>query len=246
MCTGKLTVSGCAVSLLVMRRAWNKGKTKETSAAVRQISETMKSRGVDNFATWRKGHVKLVPKSIPQDGDLAELIGAVLGDGYIGQHERTQVLRIVSNSDNPGFVRRYSALVERSFQKTPRVSRRKQSNTIDIVIYQKAIAERLGLETGAKTHRVFELPDWIKKSKTYKLRFLRGLYETDGCHAYHSATYTHKFIFSNVNESLLDLVFVLLCELGFHPTKTEKNVQISRKAEVEEAVALLKFRDYLK
>jgi hypothetical protein len=230
-----------------MSKAWNKGLTKLTNPAVAKISSTFIDKKIDNFVVWRKEQAKQRPKEykrLVQNGDLAELIGVILGDGHIGQHERTQVLRIVSNSNNQGFVCRYSKLVEKVFAKTPHVSARKNSNCTNITIYQNEIAERLNLQTGSKTHRPFELPEWISKSTVYKIRFLRGLYETDGCLAHHEKTYTHKFIFSNVNQSLLDLAYMLLCELGFHPTKTKVNVQISRKLEVTKASDLLKFREY--
>lgn len=231
-----------------MRKAWNKGLTKDTDESVASISKAFTSRRIDNFASWRRERDKARPKEyyrLIRNGDLAELLGVVLGDGYIGQHARTQVLRIVSNSKNEGFVERYSSLVEKVFAKSPRVRFRKDSNCADIVLYQNNIASRLGLETGSKTRRPFVLPDWITASRHYKIRFLRGLYESDGCLAFHAATYTHKFIFSNVNPSLLDPVFMLLCELGFHPTKTRSNVQLSRRIEVAEAAKLLKFRKYI-
>lgn len=227
-----------------MRKAWNKGLTKETHTSVAKISRTFKNRGIDNFAEWRKKQPKSGDKPLRKNEDLAELLGAILGDGYIGQHERTQVLRIVSNSNNPGFIDRYARMVERVFDKEPRVSKRKSANCVDIVIYQNDIANRLGLQTGSKTHRKFELPEWIARSMKYKLCFLRGLYETDGSVGYHERTYTHKFIFSNANQSLLDLVFVLLCELNFHPTKTARSVQLSRKTEVAQATKLVGFRRY--
>lgn len=230
-----------------MAKAWNKGKTKATDLSVMKISETMKRRKIDNFAEWRKVQSKTKPSArtkLKRNGDLAELIGVILGDGYIGQHPRTQVLRIVSNSNNPQFVTRYTKLVERVFSKKPSVTKRKSSNCVDIVLYQKEIAQRLGLVAGRKTHRTITLPKWIENSRQYKIRFLRGLYETDGCLAHHRGTYTHKFTFSNVNQSLLRIVFMLLCELGFHPSKTKTNIQISRKAEVARASTLVKFREY--
>lgn len=227
-----------------MRRAWNKGSTKKTDPSVAKISETFRRKKIDNFASWRLKQNKKRKSVLKKDQNLAELIGVVLGDGYLGQHERTQVLRIVSNSNNKGFIERYAKMVEDIFGKKPSVRGRKDSNCIDIVLYQQDIASRLGLETGGKTHREYILPSWIARSKKYKLAFLRGLYETDGCVAHHEPTYTHKFIFSNVNQSLLDIVFVLLYEIGFHPTKTTKTVQLSRKAEVARAVSLLKFREY--
>lgn len=207
----------------------------------------MRARGIDNFAKYRTKVYESRSESyfsIPESAELAELIGAVLGDGYIGAHDRTEVLRIACNLNNPGFIERYSLLVESLFDKTPSVKKRKISNCVDIVIYQKGIAERLGLQTGAKTHRPYILPEWIKNDTENQIRFLRGLFETDGCHAQHLPTYTYKFIFSNVNESLLEIVFMLLCGLGFHPTKTVKKIQLSRKLEVEKAVKLLQFRKY--
>lgn len=220
---------------------------KLIDARAQKISSTFKAKKINNFKNWQKTRSLNRPQeyfSLKRNGDLAELIGVVLGDGYLGQHERTQVLRIVSNSNNPQFVDRYTNLVTKIFATKPAVRRRKNANCVDIVLYQNNLAERLGLETGAKTHRVFTLPNWIGESTHYKKRFLRGLYETDGCIASHAKTYTHKFIFCNVNQSLLDTVFVLLCELGFHPVKTKTNVQLSRKTEVYKAAGLLKFREY--
>lgn len=221
---------------------------REVNQIIRQkISVTMRERSIDNFSGYRTEMYAKRPDSyfsLPESAQLAEMIGVVLGDGYIGAHERTEVLRIACNYNNPGFIERYSQLVEQLFDKQPSVKKRKTNNCVDIVIYQKGIAERLGLETGAKTHRPYILPDWIKDNPEYQLKFLRGLFETDGCHATHLPTYTYKFIFSNINESLLEIVFVLLCGFGFHPTRTEKNIQLSRKLEVEKAVRLIQFRHY--
>lgn len=230
-----------------MRTAWNKGFTKLTHPSVAKTSATLKAKKVNNFSTWQTKQRKLRTKEyfqLNKNGDLAELIGAVLGDGYIGQHARTEVLRIASNSNNPGFINRYANLVESVFAKKPTVKKRSTSNCVDITIYENGISKRLGLKTGSKTHRPFSLPKWIRSDREFTLRFLRGLYETDGCESHHAGTYTHKFTFRNYNQSLLELVFVLLSRLGFRATRTSTSVQISRKLEVEEAVKLLKFRHY--
>lgn len=219
----------------------------QDSLSRQKISATMRVRKIDNFAEYRAMILVNRPESyfsFEESGDLAEIIGVVLGDGYIGAHDRTEVLRIACNINNPGFIKRYTKLVDKLFDKQPSVKKRKVSNCVDIVIYQKDIAHRLGLQTGAKTHRPFILPEWIKSNLEYQIRFLRGLFETDGCHSIHLPTYTHKFIFSNVNQSLLETVYMLLCGLGFNPTKTDKTIQLSRKTEVARAVKLVKFREY--
>ncbi len=224
-----------------------KGSKVTDQARRDKISVTMRERRIDNFASYRRKIFENRPDSyfsIPESAELAELLGVVLGDGYIGAHDRTEVLRIACNHNNQGFIERYSQLIEKIFNKKPAVKKRKNNNCVDIVIYQKGIADRLGLQTGAKTHRPYILPEWIKFSPDCQVKFLRGLFETDGCHCVHLPTYTYKFIFTNVNESLLEIVFMLLCGLGFHPTKIRNNIQLSRKLEVAAAIKLLEFRNY--
>lgn len=56
----------------------------------------MRERRIDNFANYRLKVYENRPDSyfsIPDSAELAELIGVVLGDGYIGAHARTEVLR---------------------------------------------------------------------------------------------------------------------------------------------------------
>src|SRR3990167_5677036 len=63
----------------------------------RKISETMRAKGLDNFKEWRNeqkrlGNIKSEYPSLEQGGDLAELIGVVLGDGHIEAFPRTERL----------------------------------------------------------------------------------------------------------------------------------------------------------
>lgn len=232
-----------------MRGGWNRGHTKETSESVRKTSETMRARKLDNFAHWRtearaNGRIQDSSKVLIKNGDLAELLGAILGDGNIGRLARCECLRIVGNTTHYGFVERSARLVESVFGKTPTVAKRNDSEGVNITLYQKNIAARLGLPTGAKGELVFILPSWIRASREYKIRFLRGLYEAEGSLSHHEATYTHKFIFANVNPSLLDLVFELVRELGFHPHRSKTQIQVSRKEEVQKLPDLLQFRHY--
>ena len=86
-----------------------------------------------------------------------------------------------------------------------------------VTIYEKHISSRLGIIAGSRADYRYLLPEWIEIDKEYVIRFLRGLYEAEGTIANHPGTYTHKFIFTNKNEHLLNLVFRLVQELGFHP-----------------------------
>ena len=209
----------------------------------------MKSKKIDNFSKWRS-EMRALDKNkskflqLERNGDLAELLGAVLGDGNIYKHARTEALRIVSNSNNQGFVDRYVEIIYNVFGKRPSALKRKYSNAVNITIYENNISERLGIPTGAKRHLDYVIPDWIMVDESYKKRFLRGLFETDGSSSIHLRTSTYKFSFSNKNESLLNTVYNLLVSLGFHPSIGCDRVQISRKEEVRKAINLLEFRNY--
>ena len=181
---------------------------------------------------------------LQKNGDLPELIGVILGDGHIENFPRTQRIVLVSNISNPGFVDRYSSMLERVFGKKPKIWKQKDKNCIRIGFYESLIGERLGISTGSRKNLAWITPNWIKEDKLISIRFLRGLFEAEGSESHHTGTYTHKLSFSNINKALLDTVFELLCTLGFHPSRDAKRVQLSRKAEVSEAVQLLEFRRY--
>ena len=228
---------------------WSKGFTIETHPSVRKISETMKKKKLDNFYHWREemkkaGRIKSSYPSFKKDGDLAELIGVTLGDGHIGKFPRTEVLRISANSNNLDFIDRYAYLVEKIFKKPPHIGKKNSSNCTTITIYEQHISKRLSIPTGSRKDIISPTPFWIFNNKKYILRYLRGLYEAEGCYCIHRPTSTYKFIFSNRNKSILANVHRLLIGLGFHPCKSGYQVQISRKKEVEEIKNLVQFRQY--
>lgn len=101
---------------------WSKGLTKENNTSLKKTSKTMKSRKVDNFSVWRNemrqiGILKSEYAELVRDGDLAELIGVTLGDGHVCIYPRTEELRIISNSNNLGFIQRYADIIEKVFHK---------------------------------------------------------------------------------------------------------------------------------
>jgi len=230
-------------------RSWSKGFTKENHPSVRKISETMKRKRINNFAEWRRkairdGRIRVRFPALLRNGDLAEVIGVMLGDGHIEKCPRTERLLIFSNSNNKGFVERYAGLVQKLFKKKPYVYKQSTQNCIRISLYEKKVSERLGIPTGSRKDISITVPSWIEKKESYIIRYLRGLYEAEGSYSIHKPTYTYKFVFSNTNQSLLKNVSKLLTVLGFSPHSDSLRVQISKKDEVLKAVKLLRFRQY--
>jgi|SRR3989344_4200889 len=232
-----------------MRTSWSKGFTKDTHPSVQKISETMKRRKIDNFAAWRleavrKGKWRTEFPLFVKNGDLAELIGVVLGDGHVQKFPRTERLLIFSHSNNKGFIKRYTRLVESIFEKKTYVYKETNVNCVRISLYQKNISKRLGIPTGARKLSTIVVPSWVLRNQALTIRYLRGLYEAEGSYSVHLPTSTHKFVFTNSNQSMLKNVVKLLRVLGFSPHFDRKRVQLSRRAEVERAVDLLEFRKY--
>lgn len=228
---------------------WNKGLTKETNPSLRKTSETMKQKQLDNFKNWRddmkqQGLIKSAYPPLAKNGDLAELIGIILGDGHIHKHDRCDSLRIVGDSKKMDFVTHSARLVEAVFRKKPNVAKRKSSNGVNVTFYEKNIATRLNVPSGARAKYEFQLPVWIERNKNNKIRFLRGLYEAEGTLCHSLATYTHKFIFTNMNEHLINLVARLVRGLGFTVSVSANKVQVSRKDEVQKLSNLIQFRHY--
>lgn len=221
---------------------WNKGYTEATNLSVKKISDTMRLRKVDNFKVWRdemkaRGKIKSSYPTLEKNGNLAELMGVVLGDGHICVYPRCEELRLISNSNNPGFIKRYARLMKEIFDKNPYVISSGQSNSTKIGFYEKLISIRLGVPTGARKDLKIIVPKWISKNEKYVIRYLRGLYEAEGSFCVHEPTYTHKFLFANKNESMLNNVYDLMRGLGFHPHKSKDQIQISKKEEVYRAIS---------
>lgn len=232
-----------------MPKGWAKGLTKDTDERVSRISETMHQRRIDNFKAWREnarrtGLLKSEYPELAKTGDLAELIGTVLGDGNITSFPRCECLRITGDTAKPGFVYRAASLIQAVFGKEPTIAKVKASNAMTVTIYEKHISKRLGIPCGSRANVDYKLPKWVDKNEEYYIRFLRGLYEAEGSECHHAATYTHKFLFRNNNVHLLNLVSTLVSRLGFTTCISSQQVQVSRKDEVQKLVNLLEFRHY--
>lgn len=169
---------------------WAKGFTKDTHPSVLKISETMRRKKIDNFAAWRERARAsgIIPSHYPifiKDGDFAELLGVVYGDGNIGKFPRSERLVIAANSNNKGFINRYRDLVELLFKKRPTLMKASKSNCVRISVYQQKISERLGIPSGDKSNIKVSMPNWIKNDHEILKKFLRGLFEAEGTFCIH-------------------------------------------------------------
>lgn len=135
-------------------------------------------------------------------------------------------------------------MIAKIFGKSPTISKVSGANCIRIRLYQKYISKKLNIPSGARLKKRFVIPVWILKNRLFVIRYLRGLYEAEGSVGIHKPTSTYKLFFTNNNGSLRKIVFDQLIRLGFYPHVSGSDVQLSRKAEVEQCIKLLRFRKY--
>src|SRR3989338_8362501 len=227
----------------------NGSRIYDMDARAKKISQTMRARHLENFKQWRErmkelGKIKSRYPTLKKDGNLAELIGTILGDGHIYKHPMCDSLRITGDAKKMSFVNRSADLIKIVFGKKPTILKVRRSNAMTVTIYERDISRRLGIPDGSRKNLNYILPKWIARNKSFTIRFLRGLYEAEGSLCYHPSTSTHKLFFANKNQNLLKLVATLVEGLGFTQNTYINKVQVSRKAEVQELKNLIQFRSY--
>lgn len=154
---------------------------------------------------------------------LAEFVGIMLGDGGITHLHIAITLNRVADSD---YIKYVQNLCYELFGEKPKIMPRKECladtiyfNGINLVEYLK----KIGLKVGNKVKQQVDVPDWIKKDKTYSLLCCRGLMDTDGCIAIHryyvnkKRYHYKKLIFTNCSVPLALFVKNTLQTVGLHP-----------------------------
>lgn len=225
------------------RTPWNKGLTKEVHPSLSRLSKTMASRNQFNFSSWLEEKRKIGSRYLVKSEDLAELIGVMLGDGCIEKFPRTERLYVSFNSKDNSYIKHVATLLKKIFQKEPSLYRSKAENSVRLSLYQNNLSERLEIPTGNKIKNDVKVPKWIKGSKAFTRKCLKGLFETDGSFVIDSKNYTYVIEFKNKCSRLLTDVCDMLNNLGFHPQKGKTYVRMARKAEVNNFISFINFRN---
>ena len=225
---------------------WVQGDTKETNPSLLKLSRTLKKRRVWNYSAWqeKKRSFPLEYRKLAKNGNLAELIGMVLGDGNLYKHPRTENLRITCNSKEASYIKHVGDLVSTVFFKHPSVRKRNDENAVSVDLYQGKISERLGLSCGNKIKNNAGIPSWVYLKRRYIIRCLKGLFETDGCLHEDKGNYTRCIEFKNNCSRLREDVHRGLIMLGFSPQCGSNYVRLARKKEVYSFRDLIGFRNY--
>jgi hypothetical protein len=168
----------------------------------------------------------------PQNTELAEFTGIMIGDGGISEYRIAITLNSKDDYDYSIFV---CKLIEELFDVSCKEYKRKDSLAMDIVVHRKDLVEfcySIGLNIGDKLKQGLDIPQWIKNNKKYSIACIRGLVDTDG------SVFTHKYkvsgkeyaykklSFTSCSKPLLNSVYNILKKLGIHSRLHGKDIRI--------------------
>ena len=189
----------------------------------------------------KKTGFKLLKKIVVpiRSNELAEAIGILIGDGAITKYQVKVTLSLYTDREYALYVKQ---LFETLFQTSSTLLAVKAHSTIDILISSKALVNLLmnfGLPLGNKVKQEIDIPQWIKDNRSLAKSCLRGVFDTDGSvyiDPHNGTKRQYKSIniaFTNASLKLLNSIYTILINQGFHPTTTSRrSIRLRRKSDI--------------
>src|SRR3989338_5038884 len=182
----------------------------------------------------------------PHSTDLAELLGILAGDGHVDTYKVTMTTN--SNTDLE-HARHTSILFKKLFHVDAPIKFKKAKNACMVVVSSRAICDFLvknGMIRGNKVKLQLSVPPWVRSRRNYRLAFLRGIFDTDGCvyvdvHKIKGRTYKNVgMAFTNRSLPLLVGFKKSLERIGLHPTQKSKyTVFLRRERDIQRYFAVV-------
>jgi len=177
---------------------------------------------------------------------FAEFIGIFLGDGSF--RSRYQIT-ISYNYKNEGKYAEYLRnLIIELFGLDVAYLVREKHGSADLVITGSNLVDFLLHTLKLKDIREknkFTLPQWIGKSNKYKIGFIRGMFDSEGCvynHKYISNKKIYNYIKIAITNYLNKIIVLLnnfLKETGFHPIVYRNRVYLYAQKDVSSFLTLV-------
>ncbi|MAG77558.1 MAG: hypothetical protein CL811_12440 [Colwelliaceae bacterium] len=192
-----------------------------------------KSKGGKASHAKTKGNTKDLTK--PKKSEkLAELFGAILGDGHIQKYiknkkSRTYSLKIAGDAKTDlDYITNYlSDLMEDLFNEKPKMFITKKGTEIFAILNGIKLVNFLksqGLKPGNKKANEQTIPHWILKKDSYLIACIRGLIDTDGSvHRISKENKNPRICFTSHIPNLLEETRNGIIRLGIKPSKIIHN-----------------------
>lgn len=166
-------------------------------------------------------------------GQLAEFVGIFLGDGSFGG--KYQIVISWNHKCEHDYARYIQRMVRNLFGVESKKRIRKQYGSAEIVISSSNLVDQIRKLTGikaAKAKNSFKLPAWLSGNRRYRIGFLRGLFDSEGCiyrHKYYSnaTPYSYaKIAVTNYCDKILSIFQEFLKSLGIDSVKYRNRIHI--------------------
>lgn len=236
----KMLAQDIGVSSYTLRVAWGKEKTTIPYTIVKDLlsryefekfdkikEEWVEGILTDNWGQRRGGknsgnvgqRKKIVMPKYSEE--YAELIGTILGDGYLGKKELT-----ITGADHE---KRYIYYIKKQIQKlfglrSKLFNNYSNKNAVVLDCYSKELIELLsidGLVIGNKIKNGARFPKWISRKNAYVRCALRGLFDTDGGIYSKQKGYRRAVIeFQTASPEIREEILYFLKKIGYSPSKS--------------------------
>lgn len=205
----------------------------------KRINYSVQSRN-NNINTW----------NIEIDDDLAEIVGILLGDGSIGHYvdNRGKNLFIIEISfngiDEKPYLIYVCSLLQKIFIKKPYFRQRKGQKAAYLRYQDKSLYNFLlsiGLKSGNKITNQVNVPNWIMQNDSFKLKCVKGLFDTDGSIFIDKRYDSIMLEFRNHSQPLLKDFRKICIDIGVKPSpKGNNRVKIQAKKDVKKFLEIVK------
>ena len=181
--------------------------------------------------TWERGRKSFV---LNHSGDLAEVIGILLGDGHVSRNGIVVTLNILER-DYGNYV---TDILERVWGLRVR---RRESGVQRLIINSRSLSRAL-LEMGLQSNKVreqVEVPRWIRDDPEFSRRCVKGLVDTDGSIYLRMGKYP-SISFSNRSVPLLDFFENFCNRFRIRTSRSTDAVLVQAKADVMRFVDIVR------
>ncbi len=175
----------------------------------------------------------------PKDSeDLAEFMGIWVGDGHLAKYQASMSTSSKTDMQHARYVK---DLAFRLFGQNGHIRKKKDAKAVELVISSIGLVEWLktkGMPEGNKMSGLC-IPDWIKADGRFSRKFIRGLFDTDGCifidtHGIRGKQYRNRgWTITSYSAKLRNELVDLLRNLGFNPTLRDSQVSVYMRKRVD-------------
>ena len=185
------------------------------------------------FDIIKRGVAKVPDKLTPE---LAEFIGAMLGDGSISLTGYQICMSMDSILDKDYIHNISQNYFINLFGKEPIIYYSKKSRNVRCSIYSKEIyqflTEKLGLPSGERKYNPKNIIPLTFFNDNELLRnVIKGLFDTEGGFYQHNRTSPRLYIY-NTSETLLNSLHSAFIQLGYKAIKKKRWIKICKKDEI--------------